>query len=109
MMDAISFTCLSLALFVAYCFISKRTPRVRAYLISAPRGTPQLTAIQPPAEQYETSKMGPEAKIESLNSFNWESTPPRKFRPFKPIYHITMGKSPPALTKKDIPRGEHAS
>lgn len=29
--------------------------------------------------------------IEPLTGFNWEETEPLKFRPFKPVYHITMG------------------
>jgi hypothetical protein len=31
--------------------------------------------------------------IEPLPSFNWRTTPPLKFRNFKPKYHLTMGKS----------------
>ncbi|KAH8645500.1 hypothetical protein BX600DRAFT_478233 [Xylariales sp. PMI_506] len=31
-------------------------------------------------------------KIEPLKDFDWETTEPLKFRPFKPTYHITMGK-----------------
>ena len=31
------------------------------------------------------------AKDKSLASFRWEDTNPQKLRPFKPIYHITMG------------------
>lgn len=30
--------------------------------------------------------------IEPLADFDWRATPPTKLRPFKPIYHITMGK-----------------
>lgn len=30
--------------------------------------------------------------IEPLHGFDWESTPPIKLRPFKPKYHLTMGK-----------------
>ena len=30
--------------------------------------------------------------IEPLHDFDWESTPPLKLRPFKPKYHLTMGK-----------------
>jgi hypothetical protein len=30
--------------------------------------------------------------IEPLHDFDWESTPPMKLRPFKPKYHLTMGK-----------------
>jgi hypothetical protein len=30
--------------------------------------------------------------IEPLENFDWESTPPMKLRPFKPKYHLTMGK-----------------
>ncbi|KAJ9295423.1 hypothetical protein DTO271G3_5879 [Paecilomyces variotii] len=29
--------------------------------------------------------------IEPLEDFNWETTEPLKFRPFKPKYHLTMG------------------
>ncbi|EQB44242.1 hypothetical protein CGLO_17036 [Colletotrichum gloeosporioides Cg-14] len=28
--------------------------------------------------------------LERLENFDWKATSPRKFRPFKPIYHITM-------------------
>ena len=30
--------------------------------------------------------------IEPLYDLDWESTPPMKLRPFKPKYHLTMGK-----------------
>lgn len=30
-------------------------------------------------------------EIESLPDFKWKETTPVKFRPFKPIYYITMG------------------
>ncbi|KAF0317900.1 hypothetical protein GQ607_014817 [Colletotrichum asianum] len=30
------------------------------------------------------------APLERLEYFDWKSASPRKFRPFKPIYHITM-------------------
>lgn len=26
--------------------------------------------------------------------FNWETAEPHKFRPFKPIYYMTMGNTP---------------
>ncbi|KAI6093420.1 hypothetical protein F4821DRAFT_80861 [Hypoxylon rubiginosum] len=32
----------------------------------------------------------PKRHIEPLPGFEWETTEPSKFRPFKPIYHITM-------------------
>lgn len=32
--------------------------------------------------------------IEALQDFDWASTPPMKLRPFKPKYHLTMGKKP---------------
>jgi hypothetical protein len=31
--------------------------------------------------------------IEPLNDFDWKTTPPLKLRPFKPKYHLTMGKN----------------
>jgi hypothetical protein len=31
-------------------------------------------------------------EIEPLLNFDWKSTPPMKLRPFKPKYHLTMGK-----------------
>ncbi|KAL1850176.1 hypothetical protein VTK73DRAFT_9738 [Phialemonium thermophilum] len=30
-------------------------------------------------------------RVQSLTSFDWETTEPLKFRPFKPVYHMTMG------------------
>lgn len=30
--------------------------------------------------------------IEPLTEFDWQSTPPMKLRPFKPKYHLTMGR-----------------
>jgi hypothetical protein len=30
--------------------------------------------------------------IEPLKDFDWKTTPPLKLRPFKPRYHLTMGK-----------------
>ncbi|KAI0005811.1 hypothetical protein F4779DRAFT_597260 [Xylariaceae sp. FL0662B] len=32
----------------------------------------------------------PDPDIKPLPDFSWETTKPRQFRPFKPIYHITM-------------------
>ncbi|KAI1098438.1 hypothetical protein F4804DRAFT_324758 [Jackrogersella minutella] len=32
----------------------------------------------------------PKAAIKPLSEFNWETTKPQQFRPFKPIYYITM-------------------
>jgi hypothetical protein len=32
--------------------------------------------------------------IQPLLDFDWQRTVPRKFRPFRPIYHITMGTEP---------------
>lgn len=29
--------------------------------------------------------------IEPLCTFNWQDAEPRKLRPFRPVYHITMG------------------
>lgn len=29
--------------------------------------------------------------IKPLLDFDWRSVKPQKFRPFKPVYHITMG------------------
>ena len=34
----------------------------------------------------------PAQAIEPLHGFDWRNAEPRKLRPFKPIYHITMGK-----------------
>ena len=34
----------------------------------------------------------PAQAIEPLHGFDWQNVEPRKLRPFKPIYHITMGK-----------------
>lgn len=32
------------------------------------------------------------SKIEPLTPFDWAAKEPLQFRPFKPVYHITMGK-----------------
>lgn len=40
---------------------------------------------QPVGNEHRTSE------IEALQDFNWATTEPLKFRPFKPIYYITMG------------------
>ncbi|KAI1205286.1 uncharacterized protein F4807DRAFT_443460 [Annulohypoxylon truncatum] len=32
----------------------------------------------------------PKSDVKPLPAFNWETKEPQKFRPFKPIYHITM-------------------
>jgi hypothetical protein len=37
--------------------------------------------------------------IEPLPNFNWRSTPPLKFRNFKPKYHLTMGLSSPCTCR----------
>lgn len=34
----------------------------------------------------------PMSSIEPLSSFDWTAKEPLKMRPFKPKYHITMGK-----------------
>lgn len=31
-------------------------------------------------------------KIDPLNDLDWKAVEPTKYRPFKPIYHITMGR-----------------
>lgn len=31
-------------------------------------------------------------KIDPLHDLDWKAVEPTKYRPFKPIYHITMGK-----------------
>lgn len=35
----------------------------------------------------------PMSSVEPLTSFDWSGQEPLKFRPFKPTYHITMGKN----------------
>lgn len=48
---------------------------------------------KPPARSHRESKTSlRQPQIEPLRSFDWQSTQPLKFRPFKPIYHMTMGK-----------------
>lgn len=58
------------------------------------RGT--NTAIHQSYEKKSVSEQKDPLKayqdIESLHEFDWESTPPMKLRPFKPKYHLTMGK-----------------
>lgn len=40
-----------------------------------------------------TEKQSKEAlRIDPLNDLDWKAVEPAKYRPFKPIYHITMGK-----------------
>jgi hypothetical protein len=54
-------------------------------------------AISEPNEKYNAT---PEREdplkayqhIEPLRDFEWAATPPMKLRPFKPKYHLTMGK-----------------
>lgn len=38
-----------------------------------------------------TTHGSPKRVIEPLENFNWEDTEPQKLRPFKPVYHITLG------------------
>jgi hypothetical protein len=42
----------------------------------------------PPDTSAEPSKPRP---IEPLDDFQWQDVEPRKLRPWKPVYHITMG------------------
>lgn len=44
-------------------------------------------------------------KIVPLPDFNWKTTEPLKFRPFKPRYHITMGIAPFSLPLSPSPWG----
>lgn len=54
------------------------------------------TSIPPSNEKKNASEQDDPLRayrdIEPLHDFDWESTPPVKLRPFKPKYHLTMGK-----------------
>jgi hypothetical protein len=54
------------------------------------------TSIPPSNEKKNASEQDDPLRayrdIEPLHDFDWESTPPMKLRPFKPKYHLTMGK-----------------
>ncbi|KAF9870641.1 hypothetical protein CkaCkLH20_11947 [Colletotrichum karsti] len=43
-------------------------------------------------------KFDEKVSVEPLRDFDWQQTPPAKHRPFKPVYHITMGKSKPSCS-----------
>ncbi|RAL17462.1 heme-dependent oxidative N-demethylase family protein [Aspergillus homomorphus CBS 101889] len=61
--------------------------------------TPRILArSNPDTKAQEKGKKTNEAEaaseIEPLENFQWDQTEPLALRPFKPRYHITMGKSP---------------
>jgi hypothetical protein len=39
----------------------------------------------------EKTASNPYEDIEPLHDFDWSTTDPIKLRPFKPVYHLTMG------------------
>jgi hypothetical protein len=58
--------------------------RSKAATISRPNEEKKAPEQEDPLRAYQD--------IEPLHDFDWESTPPMKLRPFKPKYHLTMGK-----------------
>jgi len=53
-------------------------------------GTPTLEAAPYPQPKDEVAA----TPISSLAQFNWKRANPKALRPFKPVYHITMGRCP---------------
>lgn len=55
--------------------------------------TMQLVKTQRSRRRPDAARNGPQPlTIEALRDFDWRATEPRKIRPIKPVYHITMGK-----------------
>lgn len=62
---------------------------------------PELTSFQDEAKKrprHSALKAPDFPEIEELRDFDWKTTEPIKLRPFKPKYHITMGRPPPLPT-----------
>jgi hypothetical protein len=64
--------------------------RCVTYRRSTNTANPQLNGEKKAPEQDDP--LNAYQDIEPLHDFGWESTPPIKLRPFKPKYHLTMGK-----------------
>lgn len=54
--------------------------------MSSSRRNVPVSSPQPPEKQSKDP-----LKINPLNGLDWKAVEPAKYRPFKPIYHITMG------------------
>lgn len=61
--------------------VNEKTPLLRYNTVSVSHQQNEKTAAQDEEE----------ANIVPLPDFDWKTTEPLKFRPFKPRYHITMG------------------
>lgn len=53
---------------------------------------PSLQRDQAKSSTGEDKEVDPYHSLEPLQDFDWSSTEPIKIRPFKPKYHLTMGK-----------------
>ena len=54
-----------------------------------------IAILEPDEKQHGSEQEDPlkaYQDLEPLRDFDWESTPPMKLRPFKPKYHLTMGR-----------------
>ncbi|KNG87697.1 hypothetical protein ANOM_003890 [Aspergillus nomiae NRRL 13137] len=68
------------------------------------RYKPAVSNDRPPKPTSHNDSQKTYPPIEPLPEFNWETTEPLKFRPFKPKYHLTMALSnldPSALIQMD--------
>jgi hypothetical protein len=65
-----------------------------------------IQASVPPNEKVDiklsASEENPYSDIDPLSNFDWQATEVLKLRPFKPKYHLTMGKRPPQLRTSSI-------
>jgi hypothetical protein len=74
----------TVVLWLVYRYVTYRRNANTA--IPQPDGKKNVSEQEDPLKAYQD--------IEPLHDFDWESTPPMKLRPFKPKYHLTMGKEP---------------
>jgi hypothetical protein len=72
----------AIVLWLVYRYVTYT--RVRENGFSQPNEKGSASKQENPLRAYQD--------IEPLHDFDWESTPPMKLRPFKPKYHLTMGK-----------------
>jgi len=78
---------LAVILWLVYTYMNRYRSTVDT--ISTSNGKQNAPEQNDPLKAYQA--------IEPLRDFDWQSTPPMKLRPFKPKYHLTMGKKPATL------------
>lgn len=83
------------ALVLAILLLRSARPAGLAAAVSSP-ALKEVKEKEEEEEEKETPEPRPE--IQSLDGFDWTTAERNEFRPFKPIYHITMGASSSAFS-----------